>query len=114
MSLESSCIFYMKDTILYQSCVFVMHESYDDADPIEVTSCHIRPRSRHIISLEDVEIGSRVFVNYNYDEPTSRGYWYDAIVTSKKNTRTVHDLYATVYIGYLNNSRMSTKENVMN
>lgn len=53
------------------------------------------------MSLEDVDIGARVFVNYNYDEPSSRGYWYDAVVTKKKVTRTVKELFATVYIGYV-------------
>lgn len=60
---------------------------------------HIRPRARHRVTLEDVEIGSRVFVNYNYDEPSERGYWYDAVVEKKRVTRTIKELYATVFIG---------------
>jgi E3 ubiquitin-protein ligase UHRF1 len=71
----------------------------DDSDPIDVSASHIRPRARHRIALENVEIGSRVFVNYNYDEPAARGYWYDAIVTKKRVTRTIKELYATVFIG---------------
>jgi len=72
---------------------------YDDSDAADVCASHIRPRARHRVSLEDVEIGSRVFINYNYDDPSSRGYWYDAIVTKKKNTRTMKELIVTVFIG---------------
>jgi E3 ubiquitin-protein ligase UHRF1 len=64
-----------------------------------VSARHIRPRARHRVTLEDVEIGSRVFVNYNYDEPSERGYWYDAVVEKKRVTRTIKELYATVFIG---------------
>ena len=39
-------------------------------------------------------------VNYNYDEPADRGYWYDAVVTEKRNTRTIKELICTVNIGY--------------
>ena len=60
---------------------------------------YIRPRARHKLSLSEVQIGDRVMVNYNYDEPKCRGYWYDAVITGKRNTRTMKELTATVYIG---------------
>lgn len=37
--------------------------------------------------------------NYNLEEPETRGYWYDCIVTGKKDTRTMKELYATVKAG---------------
>ena len=73
--------------------------SYEDGDPVQVTSRHIRPRACHKLHVADVAIGSRVMVNYNYDEPKSRGYWYDAVVTAKHVTRTVKQLTTTVFIG---------------
>ena len=79
--------------------VYLLLTRYDDSDPIEVSSHHIRPRARHRLSLQQVDIGRRVFINYNYDEPDSRGYWYDAVVTNKKITRTIKEVHATVYIG---------------
>jgi len=78
-------------------CVFVV--SYEDCDAVDVTSRHIRPRARHKLCLSDITVGSRVLVNYNYDEPRTRGYWYDAVVTRKHVTRTVRQLTVTVFIG---------------
>ena len=79
-------------------CVYVWC-SYEDSDSVEVTSRHIRPRARHKLCLADISVGSRVLVNYNYDEPNGRGYWYDAVVSGKHVTRTVKRLTATVFIG---------------
>ena len=77
-----------------------LSHSYEDGDPVSVRSRHVRPRARHKLSLADLTHGSRVMVNYNYDEPRRRGYWYDAVVTAKQVTRTNRQLTATVYIGY--------------
>jgi len=77
-------------------CVF----SCEDTEPVEVRSRHIRPRARHKIHVSDISIGDRVMVNYNYDEPKSRGYWYDAVVTGKHVKRSVKRLTATVFVGY--------------
>jgi len=77
-----------------------LSHSYEDGDPVSVRSRHVRPRARHKLSLADLMPGSRVMVNYNYDEPRRRGYWYDAVVTAKQVTRTNRQLTATVYIGY--------------
>lgn len=38
-------------------------------------------------------------INHNIDDPKQRGYWYDAVVTSKKDSRTVKELICTVYFG---------------
>jgi len=72
---------------------------YEDSEPVDVTSRHIRPRARHKLSVADVAVSSHVLVNYNYDEPNSRGYWYDAVVTAKNVKRSVKQLTATVFIG---------------
>jgi len=72
---------------------------YEDCDPIDITSRHIRLRARRKLPVADISVGSRVLVNYNYDEPTSRGYWYDAVITGKHVKRTVKQLKATVFIG---------------
>jgi len=77
-------------------CVF----SCEDTVPVEVKSRHIRPRARHKIHVSDISIGDPVMVNYNYDKPKSRGYWYDAVVTGKHVKRSVKQLIVTVFIGY--------------
>jgi len=73
----------------------------DESDPVLVLAKHIRPRARRKILFEAVKVGSHVMLNHNYDDPTARGYWFDAVVTAKRNTRTIKELVATVYIGYL-------------
>lgn len=45
----------------------------------------IRPRARRILKKEDLNIGDVVFVNYNIEKPSSRGYWYDFIVENLEN-----------------------------
>ncbi len=76
-------------------CLF----SYEDDDAVSLPCSNIRPRARHPKKFKDVEIGEAVMVNYNYEEPTDRGYWYDAVVTEKRNTRTIKELYCTIFIG---------------
>lgn len=74
---------------------------YEDCDPVVVPVKHIRPRARHNLTLDELKVGDRVMVNYNYDEPTSRGYWYDAVVDRLRSTRTIKELFVTAYIGYV-------------
>lgn len=35
----------------------------------------IRPRARTKLSIESLEKGQKVMVNYNIDDPKERGYW---------------------------------------
>jgi E3 ubiquitin-protein ligase UHRF1 len=46
-----------------------------------------------------VKEGQKLMANFNYDEPDTRGYWYDCVVTKKKDTRTQKEIHATVYMG---------------
>ncbi|XP_013414439.1 E3 ubiquitin-protein ligase UHRF1 [Lingula anatina] len=78
----------------------VQYEGYEEEEDIaKVRSSSIRPRARNTISLKDIQVNDRVMVNFNYDEPKARGYWYDAIITGKRDTRTIKELYATVFLG---------------
>ena len=79
--------------------LFLFYWRYEDDPSVAVPVKNIRPRARHKIHLDDVQVGSRVMVNYNYDEPETRGYWYDAVVTGKRNTRTIKELNCTVFVG---------------
>ncbi|KAK7467888.1 hypothetical protein BaRGS_00036893 [Batillaria attramentaria] len=84
----------VSDGFLYK----VVFDGYED-DVVELTSKDIRPRARHVIKFENVKEGQTIMANYNYDEPNTRGFWYDCLVTKKRDTRTMKELYATVYIG---------------
>lgn len=103
-------IFYEQLTVVLFSVVtFCFYElafkiskisfSSNDEETATLASANMRPRSRNKILLSKVRIGDKVMVNYNYDDSTARGYWYDAIVTHKRDTRTIKELTATIYIG---------------
>lgn len=72
---------------------------YEDEGDARIRSCDLRPRSRNMIPFTSVKEGDEVMVNHNMDEPKQRGYWYDAVVTGKNETRTVKELICTVYFG---------------
>lgn len=73
--------------------------SYEDEGDAQLRSCDLRPRARHLISFSDAKPGEKVMINHNMDDPKQRGYWYDAVVTGKKESRTVKELFCTVYFG---------------
>ncbi|KAH7980726.1 hypothetical protein HPB49_018549 [Dermacentor silvarum] len=82
------------DGLLY----YVQYDDYEDEVVALNLKC-VRPRARKIIPFEDVSIGDRLMVNYNVEEPSELGFWYDCLVTSKKSTRTQKQLWATIFIG---------------
>ncbi|KAK3584575.1 hypothetical protein CHS0354_024623 [Potamilus streckersoni] len=77
----------------------VVYEGYDEDEPVKLKCKDIRPRARNIIPFKDLKEGQKVMVNYNIDDSDQRGFWYDGIITKKKDTRTVKELLATIYFG---------------
>ncbi|KAL8608900.1 hypothetical protein ACOMHN_063029 [Nucella lapillus] len=75
----------------------VEFDGYEDS--VELNSEQVRPRARHPLRFEDVKEGQKLMANYNYDDPQSRGFWYDCLVTKKKDSRTQKELLATIYLG---------------
>jgi len=50
----------------------------------------VRNIARQKLELADIKVDDRVFVNYNFEDPDSLGFWWDAKVeTVKRTTRTV-------------------------
>ncbi|GFO08485.1 E3 ubiquitin-protein ligase uhrf1 [Plakobranchus ocellatus] len=76
----------------------VFLEEYPE-DILKVLSTEIKPRARTLISFDDVTIGQHIMANYNYEDPEIRGFWYDCLVTDKRDSRTKKELLATVYVG---------------
>ncbi|KAL1439622.1 hypothetical protein MTO96_031882 [Rhipicephalus appendiculatus] len=74
------------------------HETYEDEVAPLNLNC-VRPRAKKVIPFADVSIGDRLMINFNVEEPSKLGFWYDCLVTSKKSTRTQKELWATIYIG---------------
>ncbi|XP_011568402.3 E3 ubiquitin-protein ligase UHRF1 [Plutella xylostella] len=59
----------------------------------------IRPRSRHEIDINDLEVGRTVMINHNTESALEKGYWYDFKVDEIKKLRTSHELIGTLYLG---------------
>ena len=72
---------------------------YEDTDLEKLKSSQLRPRARDTIKLAAIKEGDHVMVNYNVDDADQRGFWYDAIVTGKRDTRSIKEVTATVFIG---------------
>lgn len=66
---------------------------------VQMNSRDVRARARTIIKWEDLAVGQLVMLNYNTDQPKERGFWYDAEVCRKRETRTARELYANVMLG---------------
>lgn len=74
-------------------------ERYDSEPPSELLLKHIRPRSYHKLSLEDLQPGDIIMANYNLEDPDQRGHWFDCKVTKVVNSRTQKELVAAVLVG---------------
>ncbi|KAG8127020.1 hypothetical protein E2320_022099, partial [Naja naja] len=60
---------------------------------------NVRARARTVLKWEEIEIGDVVMLNYNPDDPKERGFWYDAEILQKRETRTYKELYAKIVLG---------------
>lgn len=78
---------------------YILCFRYDDDDPEKLKCKDIRPRARNNLKLSDIKEGQKVMANFNVDDPDQRGFWYDCVITSKRDTRTIKELTATVFIG---------------
>ncbi|XP_029772311.1 E3 ubiquitin-protein ligase UHRF1 [Suricata suricatta] len=73
--------------------------SYPENGVVQLSSRDVRARARTILKWQDIEVGQVVMLNYNPDNPKERGFWYDAEVLRKRETRTARELFANVRIG---------------
>ncbi|KAK2087101.1 E3 ubiquitin-protein ligase uhrf1 [Saguinus oedipus] len=73
--------------------------SYPENGVVQMSSRDVRARARTIIKWQDLEVGQVVMLNYNPDNPKERGFWYDAEISRKRETRTARELYANVVLG---------------
>lgn len=55
----------------------------------------IRPRARYTYDISELRKGENVLVNYNIEEPTERGYWYDFTISKIKKM----NIIGTLHIG---------------
>ncbi|XP_024898934.1 E3 ubiquitin-protein ligase UHRF1 [Pteropus alecto] len=77
----------------------VKYDDYPENGVVQMSSQDVRARARHILKWQELEVGQEVMLNYNPDNPKDRGFWYDAEILRKRETRTARELYANVRLG---------------
>ncbi|MEE6487651.1 hypothetical protein FKM82_014977 [Ascaphus truei] len=77
----------------------VKYEDYPENGVVQMTCKDVRARARTVLQWYQLEVGQVVMVNYNPDEPKERGFWYDAEIRKKRETRTIKEIYAKVFLG---------------
>ncbi|KAG8253591.1 ubiquitin-like with PHD and RING finger domains 2 [Homalodisca vitripennis] len=80
------------------SCSFSFCFRGDISCTIKVRLLDVRPRAQEKIPFEDIKVGDKVLANYNIEDPTKRGYWYDCVVSKVKSGQR-KSLTAEVFIG---------------
>ncbi|CAK6445601.1 unnamed protein product [Pipistrellus nathusii] len=83
------------DDVIYH----VTYDDYPEYGVVQMSSQNVRARAREIIRWQDLKEGQEVMLNYNPDKPKDRGFWYDAVIQRKKQTRTTRELYANISLG---------------
>lgn len=72
---------------------YVIRLSEMERAPCEVSFNEIRPRSYQILQFEDISVGDTRLVNYNIDDPKTRGYWYDCEITNISDKKIIGTIY---------------------
>ncbi|XP_065321408.1 E3 ubiquitin-protein ligase UHRF1-like [Gordionus sp. m RMFG-2023] len=96
---------YQKNNILNsisETIIKVQYIGYDKIVDIPISNemtNTIRFRSSHLLSLDSLNIGQIVLVNYNIDKPQDRGYWYECSVSKKSMSNRRKDLYVDINLG---------------
>ncbi|XP_017576228.1 E3 ubiquitin-protein ligase UHRF1 isoform X1 [Pygocentrus nattereri] len=77
----------------------IKYEDYPENGVVQLSAKDVRPRARTVYQWHQLEQGMIVMVNYNPDEPKERGYWYDAQIQRKRETRTQREIFGKILLG---------------
>ncbi|NXQ49218.1 UHRF1 ligase, partial [Catharus fuscescens] len=77
----------------------VKYDDYPENGVVQMSSGNVRARARTILKWHQLEVGQVVMVNYNPDEPKERGFWYDAEILQKRETKMTRELNARILLG---------------
>ncbi|NWR07649.1 UHRF1 ligase, partial [Paradoxornis webbianus] len=77
----------------------VKYDDYPENGVVQMSSSNVRARARTILKWHQLEVGQVVMVNYNPDEPKERGFWYDAEILQKRETKMTRELDAKILLG---------------
>ncbi|KAH0625848.1 hypothetical protein JD844_034179 [Phrynosoma platyrhinos] len=90
----------LQETIPDEDIIYhVKYEDYPENGVIQLSSKNVRARARTTLKWEELEVGDVVMLNYNPDDPKERGFWYDAEIVQKRETRTYKELFAKIVLG---------------
>lgn len=78
----------------YSEFLLSIRASHYNAREVQPHFCWVQIQNNH-----QLEPGMIVMVNYNPDDRKERGYWYDAEIQRKRETRTVREIYAKILLG---------------
>ncbi|XP_048197885.1 E3 ubiquitin-protein ligase UHRF1 isoform X2 [Perognathus longimembris pacificus] len=92
---SSTAIPTLEEDIVYR----VKYDDYPENGVVTMNSRDVRARARTLLPWQELEVGQVVMLNYNPDLPKERGFWYDAEIVRKRETRTARELYAHVMLG---------------
>ncbi|XP_052555881.1 E3 ubiquitin-protein ligase UHRF1 isoform X2 [Tympanuchus pallidicinctus] len=97
---ESRAVADQQTTIPEEDVIYhVKYEDYPENGVVELSSNDVRSRARTILKWHQLEVGQVVMVNYNPDEPTERGFWYDAEILQKRETKLIREINAKILLG---------------
>ncbi|XP_012278380.1 E3 ubiquitin-protein ligase UHRF1 isoform X2 [Orussus abietinus] len=82
------------------SLIYGLKWEFEDADEeFDVAEQFIRPRARRLLNFNELEIGQKVMVNHNVEEPKKNGFWYDLLITKIHKNKANEELTGTLYVG---------------
>uniref|UniRef100_A0A8C8RYH5 E3 ubiquitin-protein ligase UHRF n=1 Tax=Pelusios castaneus TaxID=367368 RepID=A0A8C8RYH5_9SAUR len=90
----------LQSTVAEEDIIYhVKYEDYPENGVVQLSSKDVRTRARTVLKWHQLEAGQVVMVNYNPDEPKERGFWYDAEILRKRETRMNKEMYAKILLG---------------
>ncbi|NXX96066.1 UHRF1 ligase, partial [Centropus bengalensis] len=84
-----------EEDVLYH----IKYEDYPEHGVVELSSNDVRARARTVLKWHELELGQVVMVNYNPDDPKERGFWYDAEILEKRETKKNREINARILLG---------------
>ncbi|XP_046382805.1 E3 ubiquitin-protein ligase UHRF1-like [Ischnura elegans] len=96
-NLENSC---GTNPELQEDIVYVVTFDRSSEDFVETKLNKIRPRSRTVVDVFSMKEGDIVLVNYNLEDPSSRGLWYDFRIS--RVTKTGKSIFGDILISSSN------------
>ncbi|KAL6259769.1 hypothetical protein P5V15_009682 [Pogonomyrmex californicus] len=82
------------DEILYN----IIWEFDSVISPVNVPETRIRPRARRSIEFDELSVGQKVMINYDMDDPSKIGLWFDFTISQIEKKRKLRELVGRLHI----------------